>query len=65
MAASSESSTSVPTTLLTVSGAGGGITIGPNDGEIETTATIIETINDSAGTTAIQEVNMANRTRKS
>lgn len=56
MAASSESSTSVPSTLLTVSGTGGQITIGPNDGGIETTATIIEAINDSTGTTAIQEV---------
>lgn len=56
MAASSESSTSVPSTLLTVSGTSGGITIAPNDGSIETTATIIETINDSTGTTTIQEV---------
>lgn len=55
MAASGESTT-VPSTLLTVTGTGGHITIGPNDGGIETTATIIETINDSTGTTAIQEV---------
>lgn len=57
MAASSESSTSVPSTLLTVSGTGG-ITIESNDGGIETTATLIETINDSTGTTTIQEVNI-------
>lgn len=55
VAASSEPSTSVPSTLLTVSGTGG-ITIDPNDGGVETTATIIETINESAGTTTIQEV---------
>lgn len=64
VAASSESSTSVPSTLLTVSGTGGGITIGPNDGGIETTATLIETINDSTGTTTIQEVNIPDQLTK-